>query len=213
MFRKPRARWALAAVVVLTIGLIVLSQRDNPEIIVLRPVDAQGTIQNGWTASDAGDSPIDCSFGSASPYDVSGTARWCGASADMGDACWKADDAHVLCLHDPFSDKLSRHPATGLGKPREAPTSEVRPIALLLDDGNQCRARIGGAWASPAEHPDWVGHYSCTNGAIWAPAVKDGKNDAIKKDFWGWSVMAGPYDGHISSHKVTKAYFVGIAGQ
>ena len=53
---RGRAPWVMAgaaAFIVLLIGIFVLSQSRDPEIIVLRPVDAEGTVQHGWVATDA----------------------------------------------------------------------------------------------------------------------------------------------------------------
>ena len=192
----------------------------EPEIVVLRPVDAQGNVQAGWTKDDSRrDSPIDCAFGSASPspYDVTSGVRWCGGTADSGDACWPtAGGAYVLCLRDPFSKSLALIAATGATVPLEPREGDPRPIGLVLDDGTQCRARIGGAWSSQVEHPDWVGYYYCKVpnqdfSAVWAPTSNGPDYSGITKGPDGWTVWVGPSDGHLEPHKVATAYFVGMA--
>ncbi|GAA2405846.1 hypothetical protein GCM10009856_13280 [Mycolicibacterium llatzerense] len=208
---------AAAAVVVALIAASVLVVKyftgDNgPNITVLKPVDAQGNPQPGWEVDETrrGDS-IDCSFGGASRYDVSTSVRFCGATADSGDACWPADQTHVLCVVDAFSKVLHRVGAVGLGIPRKPLEGDPRPFALVLDDGTKCQARNGGAWSRQKEQPEWYGYFSCDgvqNNAAWGPDGKD-----IDKDSDGWHVFVGPYDGHLTKHKVAEAYYVGVAGQ
>lgn len=219
-WKKP---WLLAAVVTVVSLLVVsgfLYHRVNqPDIIVLKPVDAQGSIQTGWVQDSSRSSErIDCSFGSPSRYDKTAGVRSCGGTADSGDACWPAaDGAHVLCLVDPFSKVLYLVGAQGLDTPRTSLTEDPTPFALVLDDGTRCQARIGGSWPSPKEQPNWVGYYGCHDpalgdsgsermNAVWGP-----RGEGIRKGFGGWTVVVGPEDGHLTTHKVTKAYYVGIA--
>lgn len=196
------------------------SPGSGPDVIVLKPVDAQGNVQAGWTKDDSRrDEPIDCALAgiaSPSPYDVDQDGvRWCGITADSGDACWPtADGAYVLCLMDPMDKTLQLIAATGLSVPPEPLNEAIRPFGLLLDDGTQCRARIGGAWPSPVEQPDWVGFYGCKGqgfSAVWAPASNGSDHSGITKGPDGWTVWVGPEDGHLEQHKVKTAYFVGMA--
>jgi Ca-activated chloride channel family protein len=184
----------------------------GPEIVVLKPVDANGNTQAGWTKDSSDrDSLIDCSFGGASPFDMTEGVRFCGGTADSGDACWPtANNAYVLCLWDPFDTVLHLRSAAGLSTPRSPQIHEPWPIGLLLDDGTQCRARNGGAWSYPEEQPDWVGFFSCGGArynAIWAPSDGDG----IDRGPDGWTVTVGPSDGHLTTRRVTRALFVGVA--
>jgi hypothetical protein len=99
--------------------------------------------------------------------------------------------------------------AQGLSTPRKALSEDPIPFALVLDDGTQCRVRIGGAWSRPQEHPDWAGHYGCKpDTAVWGPVGK-----GINKGFGGWTVEVGTIDGmgHLTEHKVAKAYYVAVA--
>jgi hypothetical protein len=209
--------------VAVVVGIVAVNHftRDSgPEVIVLRPVDAQGNVQSGWQqdSQDRGGSPIDCSYGSPSRYDVGGAVRSCGATADSGDACWPAADSdHVLCVRDPFTAKVDLLPAAGLTTPRKSAEHGYTPFALVLDDGRRCRARIGGAWDSPVEHPDWVGYYGCGSSAtdftaVWAPRDETGLGDGITRDHDGWSVTVGAAQGHLTSQRVTQVYYVGVAG-
>lgn len=188
----------------------------GPEQIVLKPVDAQGSTMPGYLKdSSSRDSPIDCSWAEPSRHDVTTGVRDCGSSADMGDACWPtAGGGYVLCLVDPFKNVLMLRAATGATTPLKPPTSGPVPIGLVLDDGTQCRSRVGGAWSSPAQHPDWVGFYSCSGGgsdrfaAIWAPPDTV---DGIDHGPGGWTVQYGDPRDTLTTRTVTKAYFVGMA--
>lgn len=186
---------------------------------MLKPVDAQGRLQSGWTEDGSRrDEPIACAIADAaypSDYDVTGGVLSCGSSADSADACWPTDGGRaVLCLIDPFGRTLSLIPATGTRAPLTPRTGDPRPMAVVLDDGTHCRARVGGAWPSPAEQPDWVGYYSCDGEpytAIWAPPSDGPDYSGVSRGPDGWTVWVGPADGHLVPHKVTTAYFVGTA--
>jgi hypothetical protein len=207
--KRPWFLVTIVAVVALVAVLGYVYHRVNgPDVVVLEPVDAQGNVQSGWVQdSSRSGERIDCSFGSPSRYDKTAAVRDCGATADAGDACWPAaDSVHVLCLVDPFSNVLYLIGAQGLSTPRTSRTEDPAPFALLIDDGTQCRARNGGAWSSPKEHPDWVGYYGCHDTAVWGP-----RDQGIKKGFGGWTVKVGPEDGHLTTHKVTKVFYVGVA--
>lgn len=216
---------AVTAVVAIVAGGAIIYHRVNqPDIIVLKPVDNQGNIQTGWVEDNSRSSDhIDCSFGSPARYDKTTGVRSCGSTADSADACWPAADAeHVLCVLDPFAKVVSRIGAEGLTTPRKPLTEGPVPFALVLDDGTQCRVRIGGAWDRPDDHPDWVGYYGCRANspvaapdnviAVWGPGGEDDARDSgIDKGFGGWSVAAGPAHGHLDTHKVTKVFYVGVA--
>jgi hypothetical protein len=222
---RPKRVWLLVTIVAV-VGLVgilgyVYHRVNAPDVIVLDPVDAQGNLQSqsGWVQDNSrADEHIDCSFGSPSRYDKTAGVRSCGGTADSGDACWPATDGnHVLCLTDPFSNVLYLVGTQGLSTPRKSSTEDPTPFALVLDDGTQCQARIGGSWPSPKEHPDWVGYYGCRDpaagslggdslNAVWGP-----RGEGIKKGFGGWTVEVGTEDGHLTTHKVTKAYYVGVA--
>ncbi|MCV7242390.1 hypothetical protein H7J83_06465 [Mycobacterium mantenii] len=220
--------WALLVVAVVAAvvagGALVYHRMNQPDIFVLKPVDAQGNIQSGWVEDTSRSSDhIDCSFGSPSRYDKSSGVRSCGGTADSADACWPAGDTgHVLCVLDPFAQVVSRIGARGLTTPRKPLTDAPVPFALVLDDGTQCRVRIGGAWDRPDDHPDWVGYYGCraTSSlavppsfiAVWGPGGEANAEDSgISKGFGGWSVTVGPAHGHLDTHKVTKVFYVGVA--
>jgi hypothetical protein len=221
-------RWLLLALVavvaVAAVGAFVYHRTNQPDIVILKPVDAQGNIVAGWIESVSRSTDhIDCSFGSPSRYDKTAGVRSCGSTADSADACWPATDRnHVLCLTDPFSNVVYLIGANGLTTPRKALTGDPIPFALLLDDGTQCRVRIGGAWSSPKEHPDWVGYYGCNSNpsrtssrqsfAVWGPREEGTvTGGGIKQGFGGWTVEVGTENGHLSTHKVAKAVYVGIA--
>ncbi|MGE0216359.1 vWA domain-containing protein [Mycolicibacterium sp.] len=189
----------------------------GPERIVLAPVDAQGNPKPGFREVEINnDSPIDCSFGSPSPYDVTHGVRFCGGTADSGDACWPTSGgAYVLCLTDPFSTELVRRIADGATSPLEPAEGPPRPMAIELEDGTTCRARIGGAWDIQEVHPDYVGQFGCNGGsvpgtyvAVWGPADE---NHGIVESPDGWIVEVGDNTGPLTPLRVTKAYYVAIS--
>ena len=190
---------------------------SGPDEVVLKPVDGQGNTMPGYRTDASGsDYPISCDFGSPSPYDVTHGVRSCGDTANSGDACWPtAGGAQVLCLIDPFSNELKLRTATGANTSLNPQSDAPRPMALELDDGTRCRARIGGAWSAQAQHDNYVGQFSCQSDsllgdfiAVWAPADD---NHGIKKGPDGWTVEVGTSEGPLTTLKVTKVFFVGMA--
>lgn len=94
-------------------------------------------------------------------------------------------------------------------------TEPARPIGIELEDGTTCRARLGGSWSAQEQHPDYYGAFYCQGGtiqadyvAVWSPP---GSDDGITKNSDGWTVEVGGSKGPLTTLKVTKAYYVGIA--
>ncbi|TQF73636.1 hypothetical protein FK531_09200 [Rhodococcus spelaei] len=182
-------------------------------IVVLRPVNAAGVTAPGWTIdrSHANESADGCA--GPSPHTVSAGVYDCGASALAGDACWPtAGSSDILCLTDPFSTRLTMYRTGGPIADKPMPANPT-PIALELDNGLQCRARVGGSWGRPAAHPDYFGYYSCPMRgndfvAVWGPS---GTSQGITKGVDGWTVQVGDANGPLSTHTVAAASFVGAA--
>ncbi|MFZ2240476.1 MAG: hypothetical protein WAV90_13240, partial [Gordonia amarae] len=188
----------------------------GPEEVVLKPVDRDGNLMPGFIEDDSLQKmPMDCKYGSASRYDVTGGVVECGSSADMGDACWPTQGgSYLLCLQDPFQTTLKKRPTTNYGtmSPRTEP---ARPIGIELEDGTTCRARLGGSWDSQEVHSDYTGAFACQGGtvqanyvAVWAPP---GSDHGITKNSDGWTVEVGGSKGPLTTLRVTRAYFVGVA--
>lgn len=190
---------------------------SGPEEIVLKPVDTNGTVMPGYRKNNNDmDFPLDCSFGSPSPYDVTSGVLFCTPYAALADACWlTAGGTDVLCLTDPFEMQVTLRPATdatGALRPQSEPP---HPMALELEDGTQCRARVGGAWSDQDHNPDYVGQFSCKRGAssgdftaVWGPADA---SYGIRKSPDRWTVEVGLATGPLTTLVVTKAYYVGTA--
>ncbi len=188
-----------------------------PEQIVLKPVDGQGNTMPGYQKDQSmRDQTIDCSYPEPSPYDVTTGVRFCGTTADSGDACWPtAGGAYVMCLVDPFKKSLMLRAAEGANTPLNPQSGPPRPMAVELEDGTQCRARNGGSWSGQDQHVDYVGQFSCAGGSVkadyliaWGPANPD---YGITKGPNGWTMQIGGTSGPLTTLKVTKAYFVGVA--
>jgi hypothetical protein len=88
------------------------------------------------------------------------------------------------------------------------------PFALLLDDGTQCRIRIGGAWG--VRDDGLTGAYGCNSesaGAVLAPAQGSWELDAFDRSRPLWTVKVGPVRmGNLpppQTHTVITAWFAG----
>ena len=193
------------------------SDVPEPEQVLLRPVDAEGNTMPGYQKDlSLRTQTIDCNDARQSPYDVTDGVRFCGVSADSGDACWPtAGGSYVLCLQDPFSETLVLRAADGAAKPLDPRSEPPRPMALELEDGAQCRARNGGAWGFRQEHPDFVGQFLCKGGSSHGESIiawsGPGDDYGITRGPDGWTVQTGTDTGPLTTRKVTKAYFVGVA--
>lgn len=170
----------------------------EPEKVVLKPVNARGDVQPGWMKDDRNRNvSIDCSDGIASPFDATSGVRRCYPNSEGAYACWPtAGGNYALCLVDPFTKTLKLYAAEGMAKPVGSLDGPPRPLGLLLDDGTQCRAVVGGSWG-PRGAPDYV----CGSGSpflgIWG--------------FGGSTVEVGGETGSATTHQVKTAYYVGMA--
>ena len=185
---------------------------DAPQTIVLAPLDAQGNFQPGWQApSEDPTQTIDCTTGLASPYDVGTGVRWCGATADSGDACWHLPEGYVSCLVDPFNRTMKDWIADGWETPLKPRDEQAHPMALLLDDGSRCRAVIGGSWGLRGGPNYWC---PTDAGGLGIYGSSPSSWHGIDKGPDGWVVHLGSPDDPktpLVPKKVKTAYFVGVA--
>jgi hypothetical protein len=169
--------------------------------VVLAPVTRHGTAAAGYRVV-AENIALDCPPQKSAGSGVFG----CTPNAAAADACWTAATAaHVLCLRDPWANVLTE---MSVGRTFPAPqTADSRPLGLLLDDGDHCRLRNGGAWGQQQERPDLFALYVCTkHAAIW------GATTGIDKSSPTWTVRVGNINGRLLSRNVVKAYYVTAAG-
>ncbi|MGW5924551.1 esterase/lipase family protein [Nocardia fluminea] len=182
----------------------------EPKKTTLRPFDRTGNPAPGWTVAAQSTGPVDCRFGIASVSAVDDDIMACSPTPASADACVTTSTS-ALCLVDPFSTEIVRNVLSGSdSKPAIAPQSAV-PIALVLDDGTQCRRRLGGSWPSPEAEPDYVGYYFCSIGskfeAVWGARGSDG----FAKGADGWTVEVGSERGPLRKHRVAEVFYVGLA--
>ena len=150
----------------------------------------------------------------ASPAAVDSGIYLCPPWAARAVVCWPSTSATLLCGDDPWDKELHRFshrdplPAV---KPKVAPM----PFALLLDDGTQCRIRIGGAEAGRDD--GLVSAYWCHGessvlatprrwaAGLWMPS------STVRHPLW--TVKVGPVRmGNLpppQTHTVTTAWFAG----
>ncbi|MCX5045025.1 hypothetical protein OG921_17805 [Aldersonia sp. NBC_00410] len=185
-------------------------ERDT-RTTVLEPVDADGFPARGWRV-DPGRTggSIDCSYPESSPSAVSDDIVRCTPNAAAADTCFAADDpGQALCLIDPFSNTVVEYAVAGAIAAVTAP-ADPRPIGLVLDNGDKCRLRVGGAWSAPESHPDYVGYYSCDaagDAAIWGPPEGGGIDESASQ----WSVEYGWITGQLTTQRVVEAFYTGRA--
>ncbi|GAA4109385.1 hypothetical protein GCM10022215_03640 [Nocardioides fonticola] len=213
------ARWspsALLAALVALLGALATVLLALPTVTadaappqttasVVRPVTADGTPAEGWTVERLG-VKVDCD-GSAMPA-VDGGIAACFPTAVGLRACWASGPHHALCLQDAGTEqKLVRVRVHG-AFPTATKPAVPEPLALHLADGQDCLLRIGGAWGAPKDHPNWIGHYSCTDGAVYAPAKSI---TGIDQRGPVWKVKVWDGKKTITKVRVVSASFVGTA--
>lgn len=173
---------------------------------VVRPVTADGTPAAGWTVKKL-DVKVDCD-GGALPAVDDGIAACYPTAADLR-ACWASGEHHALCLQDAGTEQeLVRVRVRGAFPATDKP-AVPQPLALHLADGQDCLLRIGGAWGAPQSHPNWIGHYSCTDGSVYAPAHSISGIDQ-RGPVWKVRLWDGTSD-TLSRVRVESASFVGNA--
>lgn len=135
---------------------------SNPtEKRIISPVDRQFNIQDGWRQSG----PVEevsgyCSLiGMAQGQDI----YRCGSNAQSLAACFfsPVSPTQGICLTSPFSREYRSIIFTG-EKSNGSP-GESYPWGLVLEDGRECTARMGGAWGARADNG--IGTYSCGTGS------------------------------------------------
>lgn len=173
-------------------------------IRVVRPVTAAGTPAAGWTVHrERGRASCDGAAVSA----VRAGIVSCSPSAAYLPACWRSGHHTVLCLRNPLEHTLVRMRYVG-AFPQVAKPATPTPLAMRLFDGHTCRLRVGGAWATPKDHPRWVGYYSCDDGGdVYGPRRDDG---VIRTHPLWW--VREVYDLTTVQHRALRtAYLVGTA--
>ncbi len=174
---------------------------------VVRPVTADGHAAEGWKVHRETDLEVSCDDAAAAAVDDGIGA--CYPTAAYTPSCWKSAHRTVLCLRDPLVQRLVRVKRSGHFGDYSAPKS-ARPQALVLRNGDRCNLRVGGAWSSPASHPQWVGFYFCDHGGVYAPGSStDGIIDGDQP--WRVRLWVEGTRGKIVQRKVAEAYYVGTA--
>lgn len=173
-------------------------------IRVVRPVTTAGTPVPGWTVHrERGRAFCDEAAVSA----VRAGIVSCSPSAAYLPACWRSAHHTVLCLRNPLERTLVRMRYAGEFPQATRPAAPT-PLAMRLYDGHTCQLRVGGAWATPKDHPRWVGYYSCDDGGdVYGPRSDDG---VIRTHPLWW--VREVYDLSTVHHRAVRtAYLVGTA--
>ena len=198
---------ALGATVVATTGggavQAAPTTPDHTTRVVVRPVTSAGTAVSGYTVRR------EKGAASCSDQSVAGLRRGidtCYPSAMYLPSCWKSTNHTALCLRDVGVKELTRVRYSGSFRTHTA-VKNPAPQAIRLTNGATCRIRVGGAWGTPPQHPQWLGFYSCSNGDVFGPANGDGIDRSQKV----WRVHILRADDSLVTRKVDKAYFVGTA--
>lgn len=187
------------------VGAVGVTAPDHTARVVVRPVTADGHAAPGWTVHRERLGRVECWGASRSAVDDGITT--CGPSAAYLPSCWRSRRHTVLCLRLVTDDDLVRVRRSGAYPDAPAP-ARPSPQGLLLVNGQDCVIRVGGAWGTVPDHPDWVGYYSCDHGDVYGPPAGDG----INRHHPVWRVHLLRGDGTLVTRRVQQASYVGNAG-
>lgn len=144
-------------------------QSGGPEVEILRPVNAQGVVQDGWTA-EPGSSSLECVRPRGTVYPSyaaveEGLVVCDGTTAAGADNCWPdASGRNALCIRDPFGDTLVEIPSPYVltGQP---PGAEPSVIGVELANGEKCTLISGGAGTLIRDAGEsYASRFGCSNG-------------------------------------------------
>ena len=126
-------------------------------------VGSQGQAVNGYqeTPPEGSVPVVHCS--TPSPSAVADNVYACSPSAAGAATCWPSTPGSLLCVDNPWDQRLHRVAYNGQLPPVQPPASP-EPFALVLDDGTRCLLRNGGAWGGRDD--GYVGAYWCGNSGV-----------------------------------------------
>ncbi|WAC93894.1 hypothetical protein [Mycobacterium sp. Aquia_213] len=150
----------------------------------------------------------------ASPSAVADDVYACSPSAAGAGTCWPSTPGSLLCVDDPWDQRLHRVSYNGQ-LPSAQPPALPEPYALVLDDGTRCSLRNGGAWGGRDD--GYVGGYWCGDGGAHLVVLCLPTTQTCVDDRSGptWTVKVGQL-GAPGAHfpppqtrAVTSAWFAG----
>jgi hypothetical protein len=191
---------------------------NGTQVAVVIAVDANGQPAGDFRQVPGAPDPASVAAVSscaASPAAIADDIYVCAPSAAGADVCWPSTPGSLLCLRDPWDKGLHRVAYTQPLPHVKAPAAP-EPLALLLDDGTQCRLRNGGAWGGRDD--GLVGAYGCpsANLAVLVPQQpQEGGASPIDRSQPMWTVRVGSLggaDAHLpppQTRSVKTAWFAG----
>lgn len=185
------------------------------QVISTIAVGSKGQAVNGYqeTPPEGSVPVVNCS--TPSPSAVADNVYACSPSAAGAATCWPSTPGSLLCVDNPWDQRLHRVAYHGQLPPVQPPASP-EPFALELDDGTHCLLRNGGSWGGRDD--GYVGAYGCgnpgANPAVLSPP-NQGDGSGIDRSGSVWTVKVGQLgasDAHFpppQTHAVTSAWFAG----
>ncbi|MEE6138143.1 hypothetical protein SKC41_17650 [Mycobacterium sp. 050128] len=157
--------WRVAVgpvVVMLMVGFAGPVWADPPptQQITTVAVGSKGQAVNGYREMPTEGNVPFVEGCEASPSAVADDVYSCAPSAAGAGTCWPSTPGSLLCVDDPWDQRLHRVTYNGQLPPVRPPASP-EPYALALDDGTRCSLRNGGAWGGRDD--GYVGAYWCGN--------------------------------------------------
>jgi hypothetical protein len=203
----------LAAIAIVWVSGPASADPPPTQQITTVAVGSEGQAVNGYqeTPPEGSVPVVNCS--TPSPSAVADNVYACSPSAAGASSCWPSTPGSLLCVDNPWDQRLHRVAYHGQLPPVQ-PAASPEPFALELDDGTHCLLRNGGAWGGRDD--GYVGAYWCGNSGA-NPAVLCLPSDQSCVDRSGpvWTVKVGQLgapNAHFPPpqvHAVASAWFAG----
>ncbi|ORB82663.1 hypothetical protein B1987_00950 [Mycobacterium kansasii] len=193
-----------------------LADPASTRVITAVAVGSDGQPVNGYREAPAQSNVTavdNCT--TPSPSAVADNIYYCSPSAADAGTCWPSAPESLLCVDNPWDQRLHRVTYGG-PLPPVHPIATPDPFALALDDGTRCLLRNGGAWGGRDD--GYVGVYGCgasnSNLAVlWLPS--QGAGTCVDRSAPVWTVRVGQLGTpgqHFpppQTHAVATAWFAG----
>lgn len=190
--RALAASTAVVAIAVSPLTGTAVAEPPATQVITVVAVGPNGEPINGYhEAPSPGNVTAVTDCATPSPSAVSDNIYSCSPSAADAGTCWPSTAGSLLCVDDPWNQRL--HRVTYGGQlPQVAPPAVQDPFALVLDDGTRCQLRNGGAWGGRDD--GYVGVYGCGGASsnvavLWLPS--QGPGTCLDRSAPTWTVKVG----------------------
>lgn len=174
------------------------------DVVVLRPVNAAGQVQPGWTVNPTPRSGSCLLVTSDAAVDAGVTS--CLPTAMSLPACWPSGrTTEALCLQSPFTNALTQVAVSGRGMVQVPSASKRIPAAVRLPSGVRCLGAWNGTNPVLASDKSYFQVFTCDDGEA---LYTSGTANVFNRSGAVWTAQAASADGSGTLHPVNIASVV-----